>query len=442
MKIAVIGTGYVGLVTGVVLARLGHSVICVDNDADKLEKLRRGEPPIFEPGLEEMLKAALASGRLGISESVSAATRASEIVFIAVGTPPGPDGTPDVGAVRAAACEIAAGIENYTVVVNKSTVPIGTADLVERLILDSGVAREHFDVVSNPEFLREGVAIQDTLQPDRIVIGSRSERATNLLLKALDGIEADVVTTDPHSAELIKYAANGFLAMKVSYINNIARLCEACDADVAHVARGIGLDARIGTAFLGAGLGWGGSCLPKDVAGLVKTAEQMGEDFKLLKAAQLTDVEQVERFVERIDRRLGGLKGKTLAVLGLAFKPSTDDLREAKSLVIIGMALKRGAVIRAYDPVAMPGARKVFPQIVYAADPYDAVRDADALVLVTEWDEFKKLDLGRAAAAMRGRVVFDGRRALSAEAVRAAGLEYHTIGSRPLGHDARGDAPA
>jgi UDPglucose 6-dehydrogenase len=429
MKVAVIGTGYVGLVTGVVLANLGNEVVCVDNDPDKVEKLRQGVSPIYEPGVEEMLQSTLSLGNLTISQSIADAVRASEIVFIAVGTPPGEDGTPDLTYVKAVANEIADAIEKPTIVVNKSTVPVGTGDLVEDIIAQRGVSKDLYDVVSNPEFLREGQAVNDTLYPERIVIGAERRQAATKLVELYAFLERPMIITDRRSAEMIKYAANSFLAMKISYINAISRLCELCGANVGVVAKGIGTDSRIGPQFLQAGLGWGGSCFPKDVQGLIKIAEQHQYDFKLLKEVVAINEDQTKHFVRRIERRLGGLQGKKVGLLGLAFKPDTDDIRDAKSLVIIQEILAAGGEVQAYDPIAAKNVAKVFPQIRYCADPYQVAEGADALVLVTEWKEFRWLDLHRLADAMRTKTLFDGRRFYQEEAAERAGLEYFTIGS-------------
>ncbi|MCA1946929.1 MAG: UDP-glucose/GDP-mannose dehydrogenase family protein [Armatimonadetes bacterium] len=430
MKVAVVGTGYVGLVTGVVLAELGNDVICVDNDPAKVEKLRQGIPPIYEPGVEEMLRRGLADGHLRISDSVAEATRASEVVFIAVGTPPGPDGTPDLTAVRAVAHEIGKAIDHYVVVVNKSTVPVGSGDMVEEIIRSHGVPPELFDVVSNPEFLREGSAIHDTLEPDRIVIGAKKREAAVKLVELYAPLERPMLITDLNSAELIKYASNSFLAMKISFINAISRICELCGANVQDVAKGMGTDSRIGPQFLQAGLGWGGSCFPKDVEGLVKVAEQLGYDFELLKATQRINEEQTLHFIQRIEERLGGFEGKNVGLLGLAFKPNTDDIRDAKSLIILDHLLRKGAKVRAYDPVAWQNVKRLFPQVDYVLSAYDVGVDADAVVLVTEWNEFRQMDLERLGSAMRQRILFDGRLVIRKEAACKAGFELHRVGSR------------
>ena len=429
MKIAVVGTGYVGLVTGVVLADLGNDVVCVDKDPEKVEMLRRGEPPIYEPGVEELLKRGLKEGHLRISDSIPEAVKTAEIVFIAVGTPPAEDGTPDLTAVRAVAGAIAGAIDHYVVVVNKSTVPVGSGDMVERILLDAGVDHSLFDVVSNPEFLREGSAIRDTLNPDRIVIGSKTRLAANRLVELYADLGSPMHVTDLESAELIKYGANSFLAMKISFINALSRVCESCGANVADVAKGIGSDARIGPQFLSAGLGWGGSCFPKDVQGMVKTAERLGYEFDLLKEVIRINDEQTDHFVDRLEKRLGGFDGKCIGLMGLAFKPNTDDIRDAKSLLIIERILASGGKVQAYDPVATENVRELYPDLTYVDSVYDVAEGTDALVLVTEWNEFRQIDLDRLSAKARGRVLFDGRRLYRRARVEAAGFEYHTIGS-------------
>ncbi len=429
MRVAVIGTGYVGLVTGVVLAELGNDVICVDNDPRKIEMLKKGIPPIYEPGIEEMLKRTLEDGYFHVSDNIGDAVEKSEVVFIAVGTPPGPDGTPDLSAVRAVAKEIGKALRKYTVIVNKSTVPVGSGDVVENILKEQGAPEELFDVVSNPEFLREGSAIYDTLNPDRIVIGAKRREAAVKLVELYAPLEKPMILTDLNSAELIKYASNAFLASKISFINAMSRVCEACGANVADVAKGMGMDKRIGDQFLQSGLGWGGSCFPKDVQGLIKSSEGLGYDFQMLKAVEEINETQTTHFVDRIEKRIGGLKGKLVGMLGLAFKPNTDDIRDAKSLVIIEEVLKRGASVQAYDPVAADNVKKVFPDITYCDGPYEVADRADVLILVTEWNEFKNMDLERMACSMNEKILFDGRRLYGKAKAEKAGFEYHTIGS-------------
>jgi UDPglucose 6-dehydrogenase len=430
MRVAVIGTGYVGLVHGVVLADLGNEVICVDNNPEKVEMLKKGISPIYEPGIEEFLERNLREGRLSISSSIQDATRASEIIFIAVGTPPGEDGTPDMTAVRAVAKEIGRAIDKPIVVVNKSTVPVGSGELVADLIRASGADPALFHVVSNPEFLREGSAIFDTLNPDRIIIGAKNPESASKLVELYSTMDKPILVTDLESAELIKYCSNSYLAMKISFINAVSRLCEACGGNVADVAKGMGLDTRIGSQFLGAGLGWGGSCFPKDTAGMISVAENLGYDFQLLKAVVEINNTKTTHFVDRLRTRLGGFSGKTIGLLGLAFKPNTDDIRDAKSLIIADIILGEGGKVKGFDPVAMPNVKLAEPRIQFCEKAYDVADGADALILVTEWNEFKQLDLGRLGSGMTTKILFDGRRVYQKEQVEKNGFEYFTIGSR------------
>lgn len=429
MNLCVIGTGYVGLVTGTVFADLGNNVVCCDKDAAKIEMLARGEMPIYEPGLEEMVKRNVEDRRLSFSTDLGRAIGDSEVVFIAVGTPPGSDGYADLSAVKDVAKVIARNLDRYKVIVNKSTVPVGTGDLVREIIDINKVRPDvEFDVVSNPEFLREGNAINDTLCPDRIVIGAPSQNVAMRILELYAPLERPMIITDVYSAEMIKYASNAFLATKISFINAIANICELSNADVVQVAKGMGLDKRIGSEFLNAGLGYGGSCFGKDTSCLVITAEKLGYDFKLLTSVIDINTSQPKQFVDRIRRVLGGLEGKTVAVLGLAFKPNTDDLRDAKSLEIIVNLLAENAAVKAYDPIAMPNTRKVFPQIEYSENAYDAVEGADAVIIVTEWNEFKFLDLARVSKTMAQPIIFDGRNIYDPERMRRLGFDYYCVG--------------
>jgi len=428
IKVAVVGTGYVGLVTGVVLADLGNQVICVDNDADKVEKLKQGIPPIYEPGIEEMIVRGISEGHLSFTTDLIEATKASDIVFIAVGTPPGPDG-PDMRFVKEVAHSLHEGMNGYKIIVNKSTVPVGTGKLVTEILMSHGVSEDSFDVVSNPEFLREGTAIHDTLYPDRIVIGARKREAAAKLVELYAPLERPMYITDWASAELIKYASNSFLAMKISFINAMSRVCEAAGANVGDVAKGMGSDNRIGNQFLQAGLGWGGSCFPKDVAGLITVAESHGYDFQLLKWVVNINETQTPHFLDRLEKRLGGFQGKRIGLLGLAFKANTDDIRDARSLVIIDYVTERGGTVCGYDPVAKDNVQKVRPDIEYASNAYDVAVGADALILVTEWNEFKQLDFSRIKATMKQPILFDGRRMYRREFVERGGMEYHTVGT-------------
>ena len=433
MNICVVGTGYVGLVTGAVFADLGNDVICVDNDPAKIADLAGGQMPIYEPGLEEMVARNTADGRLAFSVDLAAAVRRSVIVFITVGTPPGPDGQTDLSAVESVACGIAQAMERYTVVVNKSTVPVGTGDFVREVIERHQATPVAFDVVSNPEFLREGSAIEDTLRPDRIVIGAPTQQVAMTLLELYAPLERPMIITDVPSAEMIKYASNAFLSTKISFINAIANFCELAGADVTQVMKGMGLDPRIGSAFLAAGLGYGGSCFPKDTDSLVHTAAALGYDFAILKAVVDVNRERAAHFVDAIVKALAPLDGRVIAVLGLAFKPNTDDMREAKSIEVVERLLELGATVRAYDPVAMDHARKTLPSgVVYCESPYEAAGGADAVALVTEWNEFKFLNLERLRTVMRRPIVFDGRNVWEPERMRRLGFEYHSIGRKPV----------
>ena len=432
MNICVVGTGYVGLVTGAVFADLGNDVVCVDRIREKIEALRAGRMPIYEPGLEEMVSRNVTDGRLSFTTDLSAAVRASDVIFIAVGTPPKEDGETDLSQVEGVAAEIGRVMERYKVVVNKSTVPVGTGGLVRDVITRHQPRPIEFDVVSNPEFLREGSAIEDTLRPDRIVIGAPNQQVAMTLVELYAPLERPMIITDLPSAEVIKYASNAFLATKISFINAIANICEAAGADVTQVTKGVGLDARIGSAFLQAGLGYGGSCFPKDVDSLIHTAGRLGYDFKLLRSVADINRERAGHLVETIRGALGALDGAVIAVLGLAFKPNTDDMREAKSVEVIGLLDAAGAVVRAYDPVSMDNAKSLLPLgVSFCASPYEAAAEADAMVVVTEWNEFKFLNLERLRKGLRRPVVVDGRNLWEPERMRRLGFEYYSVGRRP-----------
>lgn len=428
MNICVIGTGYVGLVTGAVFADLGNNVICVDKEESKISMLKSGKMPIYEPGLDEMVAKNVQDGRLFFSMDIDSGIVSSDIIFIAVGTPPQKNGDADLSAVIDAAKAVARNIDRYKVVVNKSTVPIGTGDLVREIIEQNRVRDVDFDVVSNPEFLREGSAIADTLYPDRIVIGAPNRNVAMRILELYAPLERPMLITDVYSAEMIKYASNAFLATKISFINAIANICEKAGADVAQVTKGMGYDKRIGQQFLNAGLGYGGSCFGKDTSSLIRTAEKLNYDFKILKAVVNVNDEQPSKFVSRLSDILGGLEDKTVGILGLAFKPNTDDMRDAKSIVIISELLSQGARIQAYDPISMENARRIFPQINYCKNAYEAANDADALVAVTEWNEFKHLDPNSLKQKMKQPVFFDGRNMYDPQRMSAAGFKYYCIG--------------
>src|SRR3989339_2215437 len=403
MKIAVVGSGYVGLVTGACLANLGHEVMCVDKDKKRISSLKKAIVPFYEPGLPELVKKNQKAKRLSFSSDLSFAVIASEVVFIAVGTPPKKDGEADVSAVRAVAEGIALAMmkkDGFKVIVNKSTVPVGMGDIVTKILLEEGVDDELFSVVSNPEFLREGSAISDFMHPDRIVIGASNNRAFNLITELYRPLNAHIIFTSVKSAELIKYASNSFLATKISFINEIANICEKVGSDVTEVAYGMGLDKRIGGQFLNPGLGYGGSCFPKDVSALIHLAKKSGYEPKILNAAGAGDNNQINLFIKKIHKRLGNLKNKKIAVLGLAFKPETDDLRDAPSLKVVAALKKAKAKVAVYDPVS---------KLSEFTNPYDAVKGVEAIVFATEWNEFRELDFERVKKLAPNAIVFDGR---------------------------------
>lgn len=428
MNICVIGTGYVGLVTGVVFSDLGNEVVCVDKNEEKIALLRAGVMPIYEPGLEEMVARNYDEGRLTFTTDLESAVRKAEVIFICVGTPPKEDGATDMSQVEGAARGVAAAMDRYKVIVNKSTVPVGTGDFVRDIIETNKRRNVDFDVVSNPEFLREGSAIQDTLHPDRIVIGAPNQIVAMKILELYAPLERPMIITDVASAEMIKYASNAFLAMKISFANSIANICEQVGADVIQVVKGMGLDSRIGSAFLNAGLGYGGSCFPKDSSSLLHTARSVGYEFPLLAATIDTNMEQPKRFIAKMEQSLGGFAGKKVAVLGLAFKANTDDMRDAKSLDIISALLDGGATVTAYDPIAMENTKRTFPNIGYAKNAWDAADQADAVVVVTEWNEFKQINLEKLKETMKGDVVFDGRNLYDPAKMKRLGFRYVCVG--------------
>lgn len=435
MNVCVVGTGYVGLVTGTVFADLGNDVICIDKEERKIAMLQDGIMPIYEPGLEEMVKRNTEEGRLTFSTDLAEGVRRSTVIFIAVGTPPKENGETDLTYIEAVAREIAEHMNEYKVVVNKSTVPVGTGDFVRKVIRDNRRRDVDFDVVSCPEFLKEGSAIQDSLDPDRIVIGAPNQTVAMNLLELYAPIEKPMLITDVESAEMIKYASNAFLATKISFINAIANICEKAGADVIQVAKGMGYDTRIGKEFLQAGLGYGGSCFPKDTLSLRCVARAFEENTEIFDAVIDINADRVPRFLRRIEERMGDLKDKCVGILGLAFKPNTDDLREAKSLEIIEALLARGARIRAYDPIAAEGAQKILGDTVEICDTaYEVAEGCDAVVVVTDWNEFKHLNLERVKASMKTPLIFDGRNIYSPEKLRKLGIEYHSIG-RPSSLD-------
>ena len=433
MNICVVGAGYVGLVTGAVFADLGNEVVVVDNAPDRVLMLQAGHLPIYEPGLEEMVARNVSDGRLSFTTDLPGTVRRSVIVFIAVGTPPKTNGQTDLSAVEAVAQEIGRAMDRYIVVVNKSTVPVGTGEFVREVIERHQRQPVPFDVVSNPEFLREGSAIEDTLRPDRIVIGAPTQQVAMTLLELYAPLERPMIITDVPSAEMIKYASNAFLATKISFINAVANICELAGADVTQVMKGMGLDARIGPAFLQAGLGYGGSCFPKDTDSLIHTAATLGYKFDLLRAVVDVNAGRTIHFLSVIERALAPMHTRRIAILGLAFKPNTDDMREAKSIDVITRLVELGATVCVYDPVAIPNARKVLPTLVeYADSPYAAATGADGVALITEWNEFKFLNLERLRGVMRQPIVFDGRNLWEAERMRRLGFEYYSIGRKPV----------
>jgi UDPglucose 6-dehydrogenase len=438
MDIAIVGSGYVGLVTGVCLAHIGHTVICVDNNPDKIKVLKGGGVPIYEPGLDALLAKYRKSKRITFTTSIGDATKKAEVIFIAVGTPSKKSGDADMVYIENVAREIARHMDSYKLIVEKSTVPAQTGNRIERTIKlnlpakhkSGGKSLIEFDVASNPEFLREGSAVEDFMNPDRIVIGVGSARAEKLLKEIYKPLKPTFVVTNVATAEMIKHASNSFLATKISFINSVSQVCERVGADVLKVAEGMGYDKRIGRSFLNAGIGYGGSCFPKDVDAFVRLAEKSGYDFHLLKSVRQVNEEQKSAFVHLIEDKLWNLKDKTIAVWGLAFKSNTDDMRRAASLDIIEKLQSEGASIRAYDPKAMDNARRELKGVAFCKDIYETALDADALLLLTEWDEFARADFLRVRESMRQAVIFDGRNFLDAGKLQELGFEYHGIGHR------------
>ncbi|MBW1647588.1 MAG: UDP-glucose/GDP-mannose dehydrogenase family protein [Deltaproteobacteria bacterium] len=430
MKLTIVGTGYVGLVTGTGFANLGNQVTCLDIDADKIARLERGELTIYEPGLEEIFRRNRAGGRLAFTTDARRAVESAEIIFLCVGTPPDARQAADLTAVRSVAAEIGRFMNGYKVVVNKSTVPVGTAEMVRQLIRDHQNEPIDFDVVANPEFLREGVAVKDFENPERIIIGTDSPRAEAILsrlYRSLARTDRPIMVTDIPSAELIKYAANAMLATRISFMNQLAHLCEKTGADIKAVSRGLGLDSRIGPRFLQAGVGYGGSCFPKDVKALVATLKAHGCPADLFEAVDRVNEAQKTLVVDRLASRLE-LAGSTVAIWGLSFKPKTDDIREAPALAIIARLEAAGAGVHAYDPVAMERARALLPKARFFTDPYEAIRDCDALVVVTEWDEFRNVDMRAVKILLRRPLIVDGRNIYDPAELRALGMDYIGIG--------------
>lgn len=433
MKVCVVGTGYVGLVAGTCLAEMGNDVICVDNNLEKLSQLEKGIVPIYEPGLEELIKVNVSEGRLNFTSNLKEAVQKSLVCFIAVGTPQGEDGQADLKYVFEVAKSIGQSINDYKVIVDKSTVPVGTADAVSKIIKEQ--TNIEFDVVSNPEFLKQGAAVDDFLKPDRVVIGSNSQKATEIMQELYSPFLRTgnpVIIMDVKSAEMTKYAANSFLAVKISYANEIANICEQVGADAEMVRIGMCSDKRIGSQFLFPGLGYGGSCFPKDVKALLKTAKDNNCDYQLLQAADDVNKKQRQVFINKILNKFGNdLSGKTFAVWGLAFKPKTNDMREAPAITIINALLERGAKVQAYDPKAVESAKEIFGnKITYSKSAYEALNGADCMLLLTEWNEFRRPDFDKIKSLMKGNVIFDGRNQYNSKRLLEKGFEYYQIGKQ------------
>ncbi|MCS7203702.1 MAG: UDP-glucose/GDP-mannose dehydrogenase family protein [Thermodesulfovibrio sp.] len=432
MHIAIIGTGYVGLVTGACFAEFGVFVTCVDKDRKKIEKLKKGIIPFYEPGLEDIVKRNLKEGRLKFTTKIDEAVEEALVVFIAVGTPPRGDGSANLEYVEEVAKQIAKNMKSYKVIVTKSTVPVGTGFKIKEIINKNLKNPVKFDIVSNPEFLREGSAIEDFMRPNRVVIGAESEQAIAImkdLYRPLYLLETPFVITDIVTAELIKYATNSFLATKISFINEISALCEAVGADVNVVAKAMGLDGRIGPKFLHAGIGFGGSCLPKDTLAILKIAEEKGVTLGIIKAAIEANLKQRERLIKKIENAFEGkLEGKVIGILGLSFKPNTDDIREAPSIYLISELLQRKVSVKAFDPAAIENTKKIFPNITYCKDAYSTLKDVDAAVVITEWNQFRNLDLEKVKKLMKGNLFFDFRNIYNPEKMRAFGFKYFSVG--------------
>ncbi len=431
MKIAVIGTGYVGLTVGTCLAELGNDVICVDVDENKVNELNNGKVPIYEPGLEDMLERNFKEKRISFTTDVKNAIESSEVIFIAVGTPPGKDHKADLSFVRQVAKDIGRYMNGYKVIVDKSTVPVGTAQLVGEIVRENQADSVEFDVVSNPEFLREGEAINDFMMPDRVVIGADSEKAKKVMeniYKGIARVNKPIMFTDTKSAEIIKYASNAMLATRISFMNEIARLCERSGGDVKEVAKGMGLDSRIGPRFLQAGAGYGGSCFPKDVKALAQTMNHHEVESKILQSVEQVNYEQKRSLLPKIKKLVPDINGKTIAIWGLAFKPKTDDMREAPSIVIIDQLQGEGARIKAFDPEAEESAKKMLKDIEYVKDPYDAISGADILVIVTEWNEFRNLDKGKMKELLKEPNIIDGRNVYDPNEMKELGFNYIGVG--------------
>ena len=427
--LAFIGAGYVGLVSGTCLAEIGHTVVLVDNNEQKIEKLKNGHIPIYEPGLEELVKKNVKEGRLTFTTSLKKAVEQSEVIFIAVNTPPQANGRADLSFVAGATREIAEAATSYKVIVDKSTVPVKTGERVLETVKQYNKHGLDFDVVSNPEFLREGSAIEDFMKPDRIVVGVENERAAKIMREIYEPIDAPFIETNVNSAELIKHASNSFLAMKISFANALARICELSNANIDQVTYGMGLDSRIGKSFLNAGIGYGGSCFPKDVSAFITIAEDLGYNFDVLKEVEKINEDMRELFIQKIEKALWITKGKKIALWGLAFKANTDDMRNAPSITIVERLHKDGAIIAAYDPEARHTAKEVLgDKVEYVSSKEEALKDADALVIVTEWDEFKNPDWDLVKKSLHNPIIIDGRNMFDPKDMEAKGFVYHSVG--------------
>ncbi len=434
MRITVVGGGYVGLTTGVCFAYLGHEVMVVEKISEKVSMLSQGVSPIYEPGLEELLQENLKKNRISFTTNLREGLSFSDVIFICVGTPQNPDGSADLSQVEEVARETAKLMDSYKLLIEKSTVPVNTHKLIKKTVIRYLRKPVDFDVASNPEFLREGSAVKDFLEPDRIVVGVESERAKEIFQELYKDFKCPIIFTDPATAELIKHASNSFLAMKISFINMVAELCEKTGADVKLVAEGMGYDKRIGREFLNAGIGWGGSCFPKDVKAFYRMGTDYGVDFSLIKEVEKINERRTDHFIDKVKSALWSVRNKTLAVWGLSFKPNTDDIREAPSIKIISRLIKEGARIRAYDPKAVENFRRLFPEgrdISYAEGPYKALEGAQALLILTEWDEFRHADLDRVKELLEIPVIIDGRNIFEPEEMKRMGFEYYCIG-RPM----------
>lgn len=428
MKLSVIGCGYVGLVSGACLAGLGNEVICVDIDKRKVALLRKGRMPIYEPGLGDLVRENVRKRRLFFTSDLKQAVRKSDVIFIAVGTPPRPNGEADLSFVENVARTIAKEMGSFKIIVEKSTVPVETGEWIKKTVERYAKKGARFEVASNPEFLREGTAVKDFMRPDRIILGVESRKAEEVLRRLYRPLKVPIVATDIRSAEIIKHASNSFLAMKISFINAISNLCDAAKADVGQVALGVGLDRRIGPAFLNAGIGFGGFCFPKDLSAFIRISEKLGYDFELLKAVEKINQEQGGVFLKKIEQAIWNVGSKTIGVLGLSFKPDTDDMRFAPSIDIIRALQAQGARIRAFDPHAMPKAGEILKNVIFCKDSYSVCRGSDCLVILTEWDEFKKLDLKKVKKLLNQPVIVDGRNIYRPEEVRALGFRYFSMG--------------